>query len=196
MKYIYIILLLLSFISCGNKTVLAPYDKEFNNERKKVGLRIVDDSFKRKLRATENNKNSPIKRRLKGLPVFLSELKTPNYIGKTTYLDRNNGEIIYEEDLFISGINKAGVDINIIESLTSRYILKDYEYSFNRPNRLGGDINKSFVKGWKYIYTYPKYLGPSSNSPEIIYYESEIKDVTKKEADSILKSWNLKRLNY
>jgi len=194
-KIILIIILIVLFNSCW-KVVQVPYGKEFNKTRKNVGLRIIDSTFIAKKIVEQDIKKSPIKRNLKDLPVFISEVNSPTYIGKTIHLNENNGKIIYEEDLFISGVNKAGVDINIVESLTLRYTFKDFNYSFKKPSRLGGDIKETHIKGWKYVFTYPKLLGLSSNHPETIYYEQKEKIITKKETDSILKSWKLERLNY
>lgn len=194
-KILILILATILFVNCG-KVIEASYGKDFNTTRKNIGLRIIDSAFSTKKIVEQDIKKSPIKRKLKGVPVFLSEIKTPTYINKITYLDENNGTIIYEEDVFISGVAKAGVDYDIVEKLIFRYVFKAYTYFFKKPLNLGGNINEKYMKGWEYIHEYPIILGASSNYPDIIFYDLKRKKITKKEADSILSSWNLKRLNY
>lgn len=195
MKNILIIMFaIVILLSCNFKGERAPYNKEFNNIRKDVGLRIIDSTFKN-YNVPSNFDFSPLNREIIGVPIFLSEIKKPQYIGKLTYMDKNDGNIIYEEDRFVSGVNKAGVDEDIVESLTLRYVFKNYNYFFKRSERLGGDINKKFSKGWYYIYEYPVIMNTSSNRPNMVYYTLETKIIAENKADSIIKSWNLKRLN-
>lgn len=194
-KTLILILATLLFVNCW-KVIEASYGKDFNTTRGNVGLRIIDSTFLTKKIVEQDIKKSPIKRKLKGVSNFLSEIKTPTYINKITHLDEKSGTIIYEEDVFISGVSKAGVDNNIIEKLIFRYVFKDYAYSSKRPFNIDGDVKQKYTKGWEYIHEYPIVLGTSSNYPVIIYYKLKRNKITKKESDSILSSWNLKRLNY
>jgi len=195
-KILVFILISIVFTGCW-KVIIAPYDTEFNTTRKKVGLRIIDSTFVVKKIVEDHIKQSPITRKVKGVPPLLSEIKKPTYVYKKTYLDENNGKIIYEEDIFISGVTKVDFnDIDVTEKLIFRYIFKDYIYKFKKPPSLGGDVNEKYTKGWKYIYEYPVIIKMTSNTPNMVFYDLIRKIISKKEADSILKSWKLKRLNY
>ena len=145
MKKTAIIIFTVSMVSCHYKTIDAPYGEAFNETRKNVGLRIIDSTFTNYPILLKDIKKSPVRRKIKGLTAFLYTINQPTYVGKTTYLDQNNGKIIYEEDVFISGVAKYSGEVNILEKLILRYVFKDYTYSFKRPLSLGGDIKEKYT---------------------------------------------------
>lgn len=194
MKRLIVITTVIVFFSCDFKTIDAPYGTAFNVQRKKVGLRIIDSTFRPKKILSKDYKKSPIVRKIKNIPAFWGELKNPAYVGKKIYLNENTGDILYEEDVYISGVNKAGVDYNIVESLTLRYVFKTLDYSFQRPPELGGNIEESYQKGWEYIHEYPAPFSATSNYSDTVFYQKEVKKITEQKADSLLISWQLTHL--
>jgi hypothetical protein len=191
MRRVTVFVLIAVSISCNLQTIDAPYGSEFNAERKRVGLRPIDHTFKPKKILSKDYKKSPIVRKIKGIPVFWSTLDKPSYVIKRIHLDQNNGNILYEDDVYASGITKRGVENDITESLTARYVFVDKNYYFKKPLELGGPVNETYQKGWKYIYEYPVKLSVTSNRPDLIFYQKECREINKKEADSILRSWKL-----
>jgi len=180
-KVVMSILIILSITSCF-KEVIVPYNVDFNNVRKKVGLRIIDSTFQVKKRILSDKNKSPIYRRLKNGPDMTSVNGTQKkYLGKNIILNSINGKIIYEEDIFLSGVSKRGLDNDIVEKIIFRYYFKK---------------NSGTKEKWMFIHQYPIPFKGSSNYPNRKTFNLKIDTISNKKADSLLKAFNIKRLNY
>ncbi|MFK7748572.1 MAG: hypothetical protein AB8B65_09285 [Kordia sp.] len=178
-----------------------PYLMEVNPLRQEIGLRVIDSTF---IYYGYNSKSTFIKRKkiygnfYVGLKnEYRKTKKEPSFFEKYIKLDKNTGKPQYEEDRYKNGSYKYGFNEggDILESLSFRYVFEDYKYyDFETKDSI------PISKGWKYIYEYPIVIkGMTSNRPEKDkngYWERKTEQLSKKQADSILKSWNLKRLNY
>lgn len=191
--------------SCLPKKKTAPYlyKIELNPLRKEIGLRIIDSTFYKGTYGFESVSTFDKVNEI----YYDSYMKPKNrdrkpktqplYWEKYTKLNRYNGKPQYEEDIFRSGFYKYGYkeETDIFETLKFRYIFEDYDYhNFKTKDSI------TVSKGWEYIYEYPiGVTGVTSNRPEKIkygYWERKKEQLNKKQADSILQAWNLKKLNY
>jgi len=180
-KGIILVLIITLYVSCFKVVVTVPYDVDFNNTRRRVGLRVIDSTFQIQKRLASNINKTPIYRRLKNGPDVTSVNGTAKkYLGKNIFLDDKNGEIIYEEDVFLSGISKRGIDGSIIEKIIFRYYFKT-----NKTN-----------KKWIFIHEYPVSFKGYSNHPEFKNFILKKDTISEKQADSLLKKNHIVRLNY
>lgn len=177
-----------------------PYKIELNPLRKEVGLRVIDSIFYRDAygyksistfdKVTETYHSSHLKPNKKyRLPK--TEL---SYWKKYIKLNRYNGKPQYEEDIYRSGFYKYGFieETDIFETLKCRYVFENYK-SFDIKTKDTILVSK----GWQYIYEFPiEMKGVTSNKSKSEYWRKESEKISKQKADSILKSWNLKRLDY
>ncbi len=187
----------LSLFSC-KREVLKPshLGTKFNSERKKVGLRIIDDTQYEiygngydKINKTYN----PIILPAKGVNIAYG-LKTPSFFHKSIFIDKNNGDLIFEEDVYASGNIKLAPEDYVNEELIYRYIFKQYnEIAGLSSSYLFNDFIK--VKhGWQYIHVYP--IPYNHKSDGVQFFSPKLDYISKQEADSILNAWKIKRLNY
>lgn len=203
--YIIFLIAIFFFNSCLPEKELAPYPYkiELNPLRKEVGLRVIDSTFYKDAygfesvstfdKVNEIYYDSYMKPKDRG-----RKPKTqPIYWEKFIKLNRDSGKPEFEEDIYRSGYYKYGIieETDIFETLKHRYVFEDYNtFDFKTKDSIHIKI------GWEYIYEYPIELkGFSiSNRPKskAKYWERKTEQLSEKQADSILKSWKLKRLNY
>ena len=190
-------LLLILLISC-QKEYLKPSNlgTKFNSERKKVGLRIIDSTMSEIYGNGYDKINkmfNPIRLSKRGVNTAYG-LKQPSFFYKSIFLEPNKGNLIFEEDVYTSSNNKITVDDFVNESLIYRYVFKQYFDKANLTSKYLFHNNKKMESGWQYIYIYPVPLSDKLNGVQ--YYVEQLDYITKKKADSILSSWQIKRLNY
>lgn len=189
------ILILFCMLLIGCKQEKAPYQylNEINSRREKIGLKKIDSTF---IRNDSKNYSTYDKVNKRFYDVHLrlkNEYRKAN--GKPTYwkkiirLDKTNGKLNSEEDIFRSGFYKFGFmeETDIYEQLKFIYVFEDYKY-------YSGRTKDSILvkKGWLYKYEYPvEKKGVTSNRPQSKYWVKKIETINKSQADSILKSWGL-----
>lgn len=191
--------------SCLPKKEQAPYPYkiELNPLRKEIGLRIIDSTFYKGPYGFESVSTFD-----KVNDLYYDSYMKPKdrdrkpktqslYWEKHTKLNRDNGKPQYEQDIYRSGFYKYGhiEETDIFETLKFRYVFEDYNYyDFKTKDSL------TVSKGWEYIYEYPiEITNVTSNKSEKNkngYWKRKTKQINKKQADSILKAWKLKKINY
>lgn len=165
-----------------------PYGESFNSERERIGLIKIDNSF---LNYEYYSGSNSLIRNRKNIDV--ANLNKPAYIGKRGHLDEQ-GKLIFEEDIFAKGNRKPGIETDVNELLVYRYVFMKYEQdiSIGSPYKFKGKFYKEgeiMESGWQYVYIFPgKAEKTDSNT---VLYEQSVKYLNKREADSILKSWDI-----
>ena len=185
----YIILFLIILVSCKKEKIKpSNLGTKFNSERKKVGLRIIDSSM------SEIYGNGYDKINKMFNPVILSKrgvntaygLKEPSFFYKNLFLHPKNGDLIFEEDVYVSGKIKNTVDDFVNESLIYRYVFKQYSDNANLTSTYLYNGNIKIKQGWQYIYVFPLPNGNKNNGVQ--FYNENLDFITKTKADSILNS--------
>tara|TARA_R110000751_G_scaffold127535_2_gene229624 strand:- start:683 stop:1309 length:627 start_codon:yes stop_codon:yes gene_type:complete len=205
-KKLIVPLLFITFLSCLEEKEPAPYlyKIELNPMRKQLGLRIIDTMFYSsgrydyKSMSTFDKVNKVYGSSYMKLKHKYRRSKSESaFFEKFIKLDKKTGKPQFEEDRHRSGLYKYGFNEggNILESLSFRYVFEDYRsYDFKSKDSI------LVSKGWYYIYEYPIVTTEvTSNRPEKDkngYWERKTEQLNEKQADSILYSWDLKRLNY
>ena len=197
-SYILLIVSLFCIISCYDSEP-APYGEEFNEIREKVGLIVLDSTFYKKVINPDIYQNEPIYRKRRNRPSIY-DIRIPTYLHKYDFIDKESGNLVFEEDVYVSGVRKYGVEAIVNELLICRYIFEEFTgnikestyYMFDGPI-YGGE--GSIKNTWQYIYVYPVVSeNQSSNRPDIVIHEQGMKYLTKPQADSILVEWGLNNL--
>ena len=194
-KYIFFIIILI--ISCKKEHLKPSHlGTAFNSERKKVGLRIIDSSMSEiygngydKINMMFNPINLPIN----GESVAYG-LKRASFFHKSIFIEPKNGDLIFEEDVYVSGKIKNTVDDFVNESLIFRYIFKEYKDNVGLSSSYLFNGNIKIKEGWQYIYVFPLPNGNKINGVQ--FYNEKLEYIDKTKADSILSSWKIKKLNY
>jgi len=152
--------LLGSCFNVVNKQPLPKYGMEFNEERKKIGLPVLQgnwnyiwaDGYKEFGNVWVN-------------PICDTDISIPYYFKKST--GYNNDTIISESDCYVGTRKFETIDGTFEEMLYITYYFAD--------------------KQWKYVFR------GEYKSDEFKYSHLSNFDLTKSQADSILKSWNIDR---
>lgn len=184
------IITIVFFLGCSSffKPAPHPYDQKINNKRKDVGLKLIDSTFKSFTNYSTFDGNN-----FHNVDLYLEKhrnvrnINFPTYWKKYIHIHNKTGEVVGEDDIFRSGLNKPAVDITLNEQLIYRYMFIEYEIL--NPVTFKKDI---FTKGWHYIHEFPIEYEYTSNYENTNYHKLKSDVLTKKEADSILKSWKLK----
>ena len=199
MRTTFSIIFLLILCQCTEPKV-SSYSEAFNGERKKIGLRTLDSSYSIVLSGNYSSKRKaylPLLAKIKNLNLQRG-LKKPAYYEKYVFLNPKTGEIQFEEDQYVSGIHKPGIDLIFYEGLIYRYVFNPYADVVNIFSDVYHFSDKVTIKnGWEYLYIHPVPIKDTSRSAgKSPYYEQKIDYVTKAKADSILRTWKIKKLNY
>lgn len=206
-----VLLFILFFFSClsdkndknDKKLAPYPYKSELNSIRNKVGLRVIDSTFSitRKKSLSTFTTIGDFYRDVSLYPNNFKKnerSKTPHFYKKSIDLDSKSGKPISEADIFRSGLSKFSLkqEGTIYESISTKYYYED----FIRLNPINGDTLKFYKGDWEYSHNViDTFKLTSSNRPEQlkkIHWELKTIKLSKKEVDSIFKSWSLKKLNY
>ncbi len=194
---IFIVFMTVLFISCKKEELKPSHlGTKFNSERKKVGLRIIDSTMSEIYGNGYdeiNNMYNPIALAANGVSIAYG-LKQPSFFHKNIFIEPKKGELIFEEDVFASGVIKITVDDYVNEELICRYVFKHYNEKASLFSSYSFSDFIKIKKGWQYIHVYPI---PTGNKLDgVQFYYQKLDYITKKKADSILSAWKIKRLNY
>ncbi len=195
------ILAVLFLNSCNDTKPVETHRKSLNNFRIKVGLKPFDKSFTVFYSNNYSEREKVYKSYgvcIKNLPNF-EESKENKYVGKYIGVNKTTNELVYEADIYTSGRRFASIDETFSEKLICKYnkrgyakkeILEDLSDFYN--------IKEPSAEGWEYFYIFGltyRQANASTTDKTILdkYYLKQIKLLTKKQADSILNKWNIKK---
>lgn len=203
MKKILIICILSLVTNSCIKTERTPFGLDFNQKRKKIGLELLNENFNGLMVVKPKNFNKvKISRAVwdrKGISLF-EGIKKPTYLEKTTYYSPLKNKILFEEDIYASGLVKADLDEErISELIICRYVfdspnIKLFPVLTYKPDGYLFHGQAEFKNKWEFIYVYPLKLDNiTSNVPGKLFYEQKLEYISEQKANRILKSWGLKR---